>query len=121
MGGPRLRIGGRSSWALRYSSRQGVLGSSERSGPPGTGNPCPGPISLRVVELLLVLGSQDQAVQEHSDERLASEAPPNEEMELTKPDGILAGGHGGHVRGRRAIVFESGFAADRRCCADTGQ
>jgi hypothetical protein len=41
--------------------------------------------------------------------------PPNEEMQLTKPDGILVGGRGDHVRCRRAIVFESGFAADLRC------
>ena len=36
-------------------------------------------------------------------------------MQLTKPDGILVGGRGDHVRCRRAIVFESGFAADLRC------
>ena len=39
----------------------------------------------------------------------------NEEMQLTKPDGSLVGGRGDHVRCRRAIVFESGFAADLRC------
>jgi len=41
-----------------------------------------------------------------------SERPPNEEMQLTKPDGRLAGGRGAGVHHRRAIVFESGFAAD---------
>jgi hypothetical protein len=46
--------------------------------------------------------------------------PPNEEMQLTKPDGLLVGGRGDHVRCRRAIVFESGFAADLRCSASAG-
>jgi hypothetical protein len=45
--------------------------------------------------------------------------PPNEEMQLTKSDGSLAGGRGDHVRCRRAIVIESGFAADLRCWADS--
>jgi hypothetical protein len=44
--------------------------------------------------------------------------PHNEEMQLTKPDGILAGGRGGDVRRGRTIVFESGFAADLRCSTD---
>jgi hypothetical protein len=47
-----------------------------------------------------------------------SAAPHNEEMQLTKPDGLLVGGRGAHVQRRRAIVFESGFAADLRCSAD---
>src|SRR5438874_388385 len=47
--------------------------------------------------------------------------PHNEEMQLTMPDGILVGGHGDHVRCRRAIVFESGLAADLRCWAGAGQ
>ncbi len=47
-------------------------------------------------------------------------APPNEEMQLTSPNGLLAGGRGDCVRGRRTIVFESGFAGDPRCCADIG-
>jgi len=46
---------------------------------------------------------------------------PNEEMQLTKPDGGLVGGHGDHVRRRHAVVFESGFAADLRCSADLGK
>jgi hypothetical protein len=46
-------------------------------------------------------------------------APPNEEMQLIKPDGLLVGGRGAHVRRRRAIAFESSFAADLRCSADT--
>jgi hypothetical protein len=41
--------------------------------------------------------------------------PPKEEMQLTKPDGILVGGRGAHAHRRRAVVFESGFAADLRC------
>ena len=44
-------------------------------------------------------------------------ASSNKEMQLTKPDGLLVGGRGAHVRCRRAIVFESGFAADLRCYA----
>ena len=47
--------------------------------------------------------------------------PPNEEMQLTKPDALLVGGRGAHVGRRRAIVFESGFAADLRCSADLSQ
>jgi hypothetical protein len=55
----------------------------------------------------------------HSRCARAREATPhNEEMQLTKPDGGLAGGHGDDVRCRRAIVFESGFAADLRCYPD---
>jgi hypothetical protein len=45
----------------------------------------------------------------------------NEEMQLTKPDGLLVGGRGDPVRCRRAIVFQSGFAADLRCSADLGE
>ena len=55
-----------------------------------------------------------------SGERAAAGAPPNEEMQLTKPDGLLVGGRGANVHRRRAIVFESGFAADLRCSADAG-
>jgi len=44
------------------------------------------------------------------------EAPPaNKEMQLTTPDGSLVGGHGDYVHCRRAIIFESGVAADLRC------
>jgi hypothetical protein len=42
-------------------------------------------------------------------------------MQLTKLDGILAGGRGGHVHCRRAIVFESGLAADLLCSTDQVQ
>jgi hypothetical protein len=44
--------------------------------------------------------------------------PPNKEMQLTRPDGSLVGGRGAYVRHRRAIVVESGLAADLRCSAD---
>ena len=50
--------------------------------------------------------------------RASSVAPHNEEMQLTKPDGLLVGGHGDHVYCRRAIAIESGFAADLRCSTD---
>jgi hypothetical protein len=52
--------------------------------------------------------------------RRSEAALPNEEMQLTKPDGLLVGGRSDHVRCRRAIVFESGLAADLRCSADVG-
>jgi hypothetical protein len=57
----------------------------------------------------------------HERVRAVPAVPPNEEMQLTKPDGIRVGGHGDHVRCRRAIVFESGLAADLRCWADGGK
>ena len=43
------------------------------------------------------------------------ETAPNKEMQLTKPDGLLAGRRAAHGRRRRAVFFESGFAADLRC------
>src|SRR5436305_1497035 len=54
-----------------------------------------------------------------SEGRRVSVGPPNEEMQLTKPDGFSC------RRAPRSCSLpprhrvESGFAADLRCCADT--